>query len=1282
MRRRQEKNILIVEDEAVISLWLAKTLDDLGYRTSGPAASAKEALRLAATTKPDLVLMDIVLDGPMDGIQAAKIFQEDFGVPVVFISARDEEDLLVRAENIEPYGFIAKPVQSAQLRLTLEIALRIKAEEKTSDIRAKFDQLVSQSPVVIFTLSPAEGFPIISASDNCESVFGYAAREFQANPFLWHSFVLPEDLPIIDDYIKQALLVDPPPIEHRIRKKNGEIRWLLGQWRFIRDETGNPTLGVGYQLDITPRKLAEEGLRKSEAAYRLLAENTEDVIWTLDKDLRFTYISPSILNLRGFTPEEAMRETVSQTMTPESYHAVLTRRRTAPGDSARIEIEQYRKDGSTVWVECVVRPVLDATGTLTGYVGVSRDIGERRRAERVIRESEERFRSLWDAIPHAVEELDMEGRILFVNKTFREVYGAEGIPGKLVWDYCADQEKADAVKTYLHSIVAEQPAPAPFFVKLKDKADRTIHVQVNWNYHRDPDGGLQGLVAVRTDVSHIRRSEEILREKERTVRALLNGSRDYAFLLTPRGVIKEANESFAARFGLTPENIRERRILDVVTNQMLGEARRKRSLDAIREKRPIFFEDEQDGRYFEHAVTPVINDHGEVDLLANYSRDVTEWKLSEQALRESEERFAALFKFSPEIAALTSFEEGVYLEVNEAFLQATGYAREDVIGKTNRDLRLWADPADRDDLLRSLSKNEACLAREARIRRKDGKTWPALFSAAPVVISGKRLLLTLAVDISERKALEKEVLRAKDAAVAASKAKTEFLTRISHEIRTPMNSILGLGEMLVQSGLDVTRRGYVDSLMRAGDHLLSIINDVLDFSSIEAGRLRLEKAAFDPSALLLEVMDFLTPRCEEKGLFLRSKISAETPAAIVGDAKRLWQVLMNLGGNAVKFTNRGGVTLKLGLAAARNETPALLFEIQDTGIGIPKNAEQNLFKDFSRLPDAHGRFGGSGLGLAISKRLVENMGGKIGLGSDSGCGSRFFFTLPLEEADPAALPRPMRGETPQKPLSPPADRIFKTLLAEDNPANVNIVKLFLGHSPFEITVAENGAQAVSLCREQIFDVILMDIDMPIMDGCEASMLIRNIEREKNRPPVPIIALTAHAFLEHKKKMADAGCTGYLAKPIRKNKLIADMLRHIQKAEGWPAQPEEPAPRPASPEEDDCVFVGPNLQPIIPAFLDIQKKNLERLRLAVEENDYLTLRRLGHNLRGAALTYGFRKMSVLGERLEKAALEQRIDLAANTLRDLTKHFHNVHIVYEDINISEDDAFSPAGRDVDA
>ncbi len=907
-----------------------------------------------------------------------------------------------------------------------------------------------------------------------------------------------------------------------------------------------------------------EALRQSEAKYRLLAENAEDVIWTLDNELRFTYISPSVKSLRGLTPEEAMAQSVEESMPAESFavvrQAILTwmeqRRLGNLSHVARFEIEQYRKDGSTVWLECTVRPAFDASGEQAGFVGVSRNMSERRDAERALRESEERFRSLWDALPLPAEILDATGRILAVNRPFLEQFGGAGIPGKMIWEFCIDPEEAEMARLFFKNAAASQPDLTRAFVKMRDVNGQETAVQINWSYRLDTEGRLAGFVGVRTDVTQVLRAEA--------------------------------------------------------------------------------------------------------------------------ALRESEERFAALFKFSPEIAALSSLDNGVYLEVNDAFCASTGYSREELIGRSSLEIKLWADPADRDRALAVLAQGRPVIAMETRIRSKDGSVWPSLFSAAAVTISGERRLLTLALDISERKRLEEETLRARDEAVAASKAKTAFLTRISHEIRTPMNSILGLAEMLAQaSGLTDRQRGYAADLMRAGEHLLGIINNVLDFSAIEAGRLTLENKPFSPATVLSEAVSLLSSPAREKGLSMRQEIARDVPELAMGDAGRLRQIIMNLGANAIKYSERGRIVLRLETKRDANGGGQLAFEVEDQGIGVPQEAFGHLFKEFSRAPGTSGRFQGSGLGLAIAKRLTEGMGGRIGFESVSGQGSRFFFTLPLtpcEGPSPAAEAPP--GIAAGKPLAQDGKR-FTILLVEDNPANVIIVTLFLEDLPVSIASAENGARAVALCRDNVYDVILMDIDMPLMDGREASMLIRSIEREAERPPQPIIALTAHAFSEYRDMMAKAGCNDYLAKPIRKK----DLVKAIERQLGQPLEPrtaQREGAGPAGPDGADDERISSSLRPIIPAFLEIQRKNLGRMNQALAEKNGRDLRRLGHNLKGAALTYGFSRMADFGADLERAALDGDMALAANILRDLTNHFNNVHIVYGDAPNAGDGSQGSQGR----
>jgi len=475
-----------------------------------------------------------------------------------------------------------------------------------------------------------------------------------------------------------------------------------------------------------------------------------------------------------------------------------------------------------------------------------------------------------------------------------------------------------------------------------------------------------------------------------------------------------------------------------------------------------------------------------------------------------------------------------------------------------------------------------------------------------------------------------------------------------------MNSILGLAEMLSQAnGLTDRQRGHADNLIRAGEHLLGIINNVLDFSAIEAGRLILEEEPFSPRSIMTEVAGLLSSLARDKGLVLHTEVSIDAPRLVLGDGGRLRQILMNLGVNAIKYSQQGRVTLRCDAARDDAGRPVLAFEVADQGAGIPEEASPYLFKEFSRAPGASGHSQGSGLGLAIVKALTEGMGGSIGYESVPGKGSRFFFTLPLPACEPApgtaeCVPAPPPGGTP----SPDIKR-RKALLVEDNPANVVIVTLFLEELPFDIATAENGAQAVALYQDNAYDVILMDIDMPLMDGREAAQLIRTIEREENRPHVPIIALTAHAFSEYRDMMARAGCDDYLAKPIRKKDLIDAIMRLTGGPEPHPGRrAREDASAGAA--ETECI--NPGLKPIIPAFLEIQKKNLERMNEALGRENSRDLRRLGHNLRGAALTYGFSRMAVFAESLEEAALAGDFSGAASVLQDLTKHFNNVHIVY--------------------
>ncbi len=484
---------------------------------------------------------------------------------------------------------------------------------------------------------------------------------------------------------------------------------------------------------------------------------------------------------------------------------------------------------------------------------------------------------------------------------------------------------------------------------------------------------------------------------------------------------------------------------------------------------------------------------------------------------------------------------GLIRTFNPAAEQLFGWTAEEIIGKNVSLLMPEPDASAHDDYIQHFltTHQTKIIGREREVvaLRKDGSHFPANLAVGHGIISeGRHIFVGFVSDITQQKKAEQELRLAKDAAETATKAKANFLANMSHEIRTPMNTVIGFAEVALQDkNLSQDTRKHINTILSSGRHLLNVINDILDFSKIEAGKLELEAVCFNLPAVVQEVLQSLEPRASEKGLNIKLAIETNLPAFVVGDPNRLRQVLLNLVGNAVKFTQSGLISVAINKAEGQD---MLHVSISDTGIGMTDEQTHKVFESFSQADTTISRrFGGTGLGTTISKQLVELMGGRIWVKSRFGVGSTFHFTVHM----PAAIAEEINLQknythARNEYLSP---RCFKVLLAEDIEANAMLAILRLEQQGHQVAWVKNGQEAVDAFSKGGYDIILMDLQMPVLDGISATRQIRALEKIGG-VRIPILALTASVLQAEREQCLQAGMDAIVGKPININELLEKM----------------------------------------------------------------------------------------------------------------------------------------------
>ena len=654
---------------------------------------------------------------------------------------------------------------------------------------------------------------------------------------------------------------------------------------------------------------------------------------------------------------------------------------------------------------------------------------------------------------------------------------------------------------------------------------------------------------------------------------------------------------------------------------------------------------------------PVLGDDGAFAGYRGSGADVTERRRAERSLADSEQRYRAMFAAVGQPIVVTD-QRAVITGFNPAAEALFGYREDEVVGRNVTVLMPEAQAFAHDGLFQAYRASGRAqpvgMIREVSIRHADGTVIPTEIALSSWRTGGAEQFIGVFRDVSKAKQIEADLRQARDSAEHANRMKSEFLATISHEIRTPMNGVLGTLLLLGGGELGVEERRLAGIARQSAESLLRLLDDILDFSKLEAGKIAIEEETCAPSRIAEAVVDVFKPKADEKGLVLSCRMLPSVPDAVVTDPARLRQILFNLVGNAIKFTSAGHVAIRARRGEDMPDGRFLLeFEVEDTGIGIRPEALPHMFDRFTQADSSiTRRYGGTGLGLAICKELCGLLGGGIEVASAPGRGSLFRFSIACRPGDPADLR--LEGDGMDASVPHPALPSLRVLAVDDNPVNRDIVRAILQRAGHNVVTADDGADAVQVAAREPFDLVLMDIQMPGMDGLTATRLIRNLPDPVGR--VPVIALTAHASGSSRPECEDAGMNGFVSKPIRPAALFAEIAAVL----GEYALEDAAEPAPVSEaadgllDRDQMDSVRDALGPedwgrALDGFVRSAGDHVRQIADALEAGE--GFQRPAHTLKGLAWNVGAKRLGDLALAVEKASPDDARALVPELRRTL-------------------------------
>jgi PAS domain S-box-containing protein len=985
-------------------------------------------------------------------------------------------------------------------------------------------------------------------------------------------------------------------------------------------------------------------------------------------------------------------------------------------------------------------PVFDALALIKGEIDEL--FKERSQTEKALKESEQKFRDIFNNVSDFLYSHDLEGNLIETNLVWRKElgYSEEDLAGLNGRNLLPESLKGQ-FDLYLKRVREHGNDKGLMRVIAKDGHERTVEYK-NSMVH-DSDGRPLGIRGSARDITERIEAERVLKESEEKHRTILENMEEGYYEVDLKGNFTFFNESMCTILGFSRNELmgmNYRAYMDEKNANMVYQKFNKVFTTGKPDKGFDYQDTKKDGSkcHIESSLALMVNRSGQPIGFRGVVRDITPRKQAEEEIRRYsghleemvQERTEALRQSEEKYRTILENLEDAYYELdlagrltffNDALCRIAGYSRDELTGA---DIYRYTPP----EKCRPVIEAYRMVYETGRPARRIEWEMTASSGASKFMENSASLIRDsggrptgfrgIIRDVTERKLLEQEIITKGRLAEDASKAKSEFLAHMSHEIRTPLNGIIGMAELAMDTDLDSDQQEIFENVYTEANSLLGLINDILDFSKIEARKLQMEEVPFDLGLLMEELGKKKSLKARQKGLEFTMGVAPDVPSLVVGDPGRLRQIITNLVGNALKFTPKGEISLRGEVAKDLGETVKIRFVVKDTGIGIPKDKQANIFEGFTQADNSTTRkYGGTGLGTTIAKQLAVLMGGEIGLESEEGRGSTFWFTAvfrkqkPLEapcgngeidlkglkvlaaddhrDAPPALRAHPdshcelMVGSADPQPAedlvqmesrgvedtdapkvvagsarAADSHREVRILVTEDYPTNQQVFMRFLKNAGYKADLAANGREAVDACATKHYDLILMDIQMPDMDGYQATKAIREREVQSAEKDckngrrglfrVPIVAMTAHAISGYRESCLAAGMDDYLTKPVGKKALMAMVekwtaSRPEQDREGHSdvqvideeVQTENREGLPMDLEKAVQEFEGdrPFLMDVLEGFRSKARLQIQTIRRAISTGDAKELSREAHAIKGGAANLTASELSRIALELE-------------------------------------------------